>query len=188
MKFNTTSIYIVYGIILLLIASLVYHIATKQTYKEGVTTQTPSITATPVQGSNSAAETSSNKTITNEIGQETQESSLRLIQSKITECETLIGKINSKLPNSISEISPGTVTMSDVSDVQFIVENTPVENTNPFDTSKTMLFGSWKIGAILPKGKMGATGPKGDDGVTGIPGPIGETGVSGQRGPWGTPM
>ena len=99
MNFNNTKMYMLYVMVLLFIITTIYCIIKYTNYKEGIETITPI----------STNYTSSNKHITSEIGSATQNSALSAIQSKINECQTLIGSINSKLPNSISDIVPGTV-------------------------------------------------------------------------------
>lgn len=188
MNFNNTTMYMIYVMLLLLIITTIYCIIKYTNYKEGIETITP--ISTPSSGlltkdtnKSTTNYTISNKHITSEIGSKTQQSALSAIQSKINECQTLIGSINSKLPNSISDIVPGTVSQSsDLSDVQFRINNEPYETQDPFDPSGTMLVGKWTIGVILPEAPRGEIGSKGDDGQHGIPGPMGDSGPDGKRG------
>jgi hypothetical protein len=192
MNFNTTTMYMIYVTLLLFIITIIYYTIKYTTYKEGIETITPVSTPSPgllTKDINKSTTnyTISNKHVTSKIGSKTQQSALSAIQSKINECQVLIGSINSKLPNSISDIVPGTVSQSsDLSDVQFRINNEPYETQNPFDPSGTMMVGKWTIGVILPDAPRGEMGSKGDDGQQGIPGPIGDSGNQGERGEFAT--
>lgn len=192
MNFNNTKMYMLYVMVLLFIITTIYCIINYTTYKEGIETITS--VSTPSSGllsedinKSTTNYTISNKHITSEIGSTTQQSALSAIQSKINECQTLIGSINSKLPNSISDIVSGTVSQSsNLSDVQFRINNEPYETQDPFDPSGTMLVGKWTIGVILPEAPRGEIGSKGDDGEQGMPGSIGDSGPDGKRGQFAT--
>ena len=192
MNFNNTKMYMLYVMVLLFIITTIYCIINYTTDKEGIETITS--VSTPSSGllsedinKSTTNYTISNKHITSEIGSTTQQSALSAIQSKINECQTLIGSINSKLPNSISDIVSGTVSQSsNLSDVQFRINNEPYETQDPFDPSGTMLVGKWTIGVILPEAPRGEIGSKGDDGEQGMPGSIGDSGPDGKRGQFAT--
>jgi len=142
--------------------------------KEGATTN------------NSSSDIIKNKELTNEIGKQTNNTALNQIQSKINQCKLLITSINEKLPMSISDIIPGSVTSSvNASDVGFTVTNKPRTTTNPFDSSAPMQVGQWTIDVVLPRGQRGETGPPGDQGAPGPQGDVGDTGPVGDRGQWG---
>lgn len=178
------TMYIIYGLIIVLLISTLsyYYMHTTNIVKEGATSNTNSTV------SSTTNDITKNKTLTNEIGRQTNLTALSQIQSKINVCKTLITQINEKLPMSISDIIPGSVTSSvNTSDVGFTITNNPRLTTNPFDSSTTMQVGQWTIDVVLPRGQRGDTGPAGDLGAPGPQGDKGDTGPVGERGPWGEP-
>ena len=126
-----------------------------------------------------------NKDETGEIAKATTYNTLDDVTSQIQECRTIIDEINRVIPRRIQDITIGTVNQTDNLDqIGITIEQGVTPTLNPI-TNETDQSGTWKINAILPRGKQGPIGLKGPKGNTGTHGPPGIEGKQGRKGPWG---
>lgn len=126
-----------------------------------------------------------NKQKTGDITDSTTNSKLSDISSQIKECQTIINEINEILPRRIEDITIGTINQTENLDqVGFTIQQGITQTLNPI-TNENESSGTWKINAILPRGKQGPPGLKGPKGGPGTHGPAGDEGLPGIQGPWG---
>jgi len=126
-----------------------------------------------------------NKNTTGEMTDYTTGSKISGINSQIKECQNIINEINEVLPRRVQDITIGTINQTeDLDQVGFTIEQGITQTLNPF-TNENESSGTWKINAVLPRGKQGPPGLKGPKGGPGTHGPSGDEGLPGRQGPWG---
>jgi|TARA_B100001287_G_scaffold276862_1_gene290279 hypothetical protein len=126
-----------------------------------------------------------NKERTGEMTDSTTNTKLDDIASQIKECQNIIDEINQILPRRVEDIVVGTVNQTENLDqIGFTIEQGITETLNPI-TNQNEPSGTWKINAVLPRGKQGPPGLKGPKGNIGIVGDVGDEGPPGRQGPWG---
>ena len=126
-----------------------------------------------------------NKDASGFMTDKTTDSKIDDIASQIKECETIISEINEVLPRRLEDITIGTVNQTEnLEQVGFTIEQ-GVINTLSSVTGNNEPTGTWKINAILPRGKQGSIGIRGPRGTSGYHGQVGDEGRPGRQGPWG---
>jgi len=164
---------------ILAIIIIVFFYYNKSVFKEGL----DPTSGAPVPDEGDAYIT--NKENTGNITESTTNSKLDDITSQIKECQTVIDEINQILPRRIEDITIGTVNQTENLDqIGFSIEQGIAQTLNPI-TNKNEASGTWKINAVLPRGKQGPPGLKGPKGNIGMHGMVGNEGLPGRQGPWG---
>ena len=132
-----------------------------------------------------------NQSTTGTMTTSTTNAILADVQSKITQCRTLIKDIYEILPRRIQDITIGTVNQTDnLDDVGISIVQGLTTTLDPIlkDASGNSVSGqsaTWTINATLPRGKVGPMGEKGIKGPRGQLGPSGLPGLPGPQGLWG---
>jgi len=126
-----------------------------------------------------------NKALTGKVTTDTSVIKIDNIGAQIKECEKIIGEINEVLPRRLEDITIGTINQTEnLEQVGFTIEQGVIDTLSTV-TGKNEPTGTWKINAILPRGKQGPPGLKGNKGTSGYHGEVGDEGRPGRQGPWG---